>query len=170
MFRYALIGCSFLTLAFAPVPFLKPLTDPDKAIQQFDHEIQTRDESSLVERKARLVLRMKELHETLSKRGQVDESERIRERLLLVESMDINKPLGTSATPGEILKQASVDGKYRQLLHVLYVPADRVSYGTMNDFGHWPGSSYLGHTELKPGHWVYAYPRWFIWRDGPPRD
>ncbi|MFO0842829.1 MAG: hypothetical protein U0797_10595 [Gemmataceae bacterium] len=169
MYRLALVLASPLLLAFAPVPVIKPMTDPDKAIQQFDQETRSRDEASVAERKSRLVARVKELHLTLAKRGWADQAEAVRERLVLLESIDVNKPLGEGAVPGELLRRASAGGKYRHLLHVLYVPADRGSYSEFNDFGLWPGTSYLSYGELKHGHWVYSYPRWYVWRDGPPR-
>jgi hypothetical protein len=169
MYRLTLVLASPLLLAFAPVPVIKPMTDADKAIQQFDQDARTRDETTVAERKSRLVTRVKDLHLTLVKRGRLDEAEGVRERLVLLESIDANKPLGDGASPRDLLRRASRDGKYRHLLHVLYVPADRVSYSEYNDFGHWPGTSYLGYSDLKHGHWVYAHPRWYIWRDGPPR-
>jgi hypothetical protein len=169
MYRLALLLATPTLLAFAPVPVVKPMTDPDKAIQQFDQDARTRDDAAVAERKARLLTRMKELHLSLARGGRADDAEGIRERLVLLESIDTGKPLGEGAAPRDLLKRASGDGKYRHLLHVLYVPADRVSYSEYNDFGHWPGNSYLSYGELKHGHWVYAHPRWYIWRDGPPR-
>lgn len=169
MYRLSLMLACPLLLAFAPVPVIKPMTDPDKAIRQFDQEIRNRDEATVAERKSRLVTRVKDLYLTLEKRGRAEEAEAVRERLVLLESIDAHKPLGDSMLPGELLRRASVGGKYRHLLHVLYVPTDRGSYSEFNDFGLWPGTSYLSYNDLKHGHWVYTYPRWYIWRDGLPR-
>jgi hypothetical protein len=168
-YRLSVLFASPLLLAFAPVPVLKPMTDPDKAIQQFEAESLARNDATVAERKKRLAARLEELHTALVKRRKAADAERVRERLLLLESMDGDRPLGEGAAPAEVLKKASVDGKYGHLLHVLYVPADRASYREYNDFGYWPGTSYLQHGTLKQGHWVYAHPRWFIWRDGPTR-
>jgi hypothetical protein len=169
MYRLALVIASPTLLAFAPVPVIKPVTDPDKAIQQFDQDAQTRDDDAVAERKARLLTRLKDLQLSLAQRGRDDEAEGVRERAVLLESVGANRPLGDGVSPTALLRRTSGDGKYRHLLHVLYVPADRVSYGEYADFGHWPGTNYLNYSDLKHGHWVYAHPRWYIWRDGPPR-
>lgn len=157
-----------LLVAFAPVPVLKPMNDPDRGIQQFASDVVQRPESSIPTRKRRLLNQLEELHVNLLKGGKPTEAEHVRERLLLAQSIDVDKPLGDLA-PTELLKRASLEGKYRHLQHVLYVPNDRTPYSYFNDFGQWPGTSYLGNTDLKPGHWVYFHPRWYIWRDGPPK-
>jgi hypothetical protein len=157
-----------LLLAFAPVPLIKPMIDPDKAIQQFDRDAGSKSDALIIAgRKRQLVGRLEELHTSLLKRGLISEAEPIRERLELVKSMEGDRPLGS--TPKDLLYKASVEGKYRHLLHVLYVPTDRLSYPHFHDFGHWPGSSYMTWTDLRHGHWVYVHPRWYIWRDGPPK-
>jgi hypothetical protein len=168
-YRLVVLIASPLLLAFAPVPIIKPVTDPDKAIQQFERESLARNDAAAAERKRRLAAALEELRAALAKRGKAADAERVRERLVLLESIDGDRPLGEGATPTEVLKKASVEGKYRHLLHVLHVPNDRGAYREFNDFGYWPGTSYLQHGTLKQGHWVYAHPRWFIWRDGPPR-
>jgi len=52
-------------------------------------------------------------------------------------------------------------------MRVLLVPADQANYNRYNDHGIWQGTSYAGFNDLTPGYWVYVYPRWYIWRDGP---
>lgn len=168
MSRLYLLLTSPLLLAFAPVPIIKPMTDPDQAIVQFDAELSTRTADSVPHRKRQLQLRLEEMHAALVKRGKPDDAEALRERLLLLRSLDADKPLGGLA-PKDLFKRASADGKYQYLLHVIYAPMDRTTYNDYNDFGHWVGSSYMGQSDLKAGHWVYTHPRWFIWRDGPPR-
>ncbi len=61
------------------------------------------------------------------------------------------------------LARASVNGKYRNLLRVISVPHDRASYGDFSDWGYYTGSEWQGHKNLPAGHWVYVYPRWYIW-------
>lgn len=63
------------------------------------------------------------------------------------------------------LSRASVHGKYRRLLRVISVPADRPSYTDFNDWGYYTGTEWSGHKNLPAGHWVYVYPRWYIWGD-----
>lgn len=171
MHRLVLLLVSPALLAFAPVPHFKPMTDPDRAIQQFESNAlanHTRNESTIADRKRRLVDRMKDLHQSLLARGKNREAEAVRERLLLVESMDAERPLGSTDKPVVLLEKAGVRGKYRHLLHVVYAPADRGIYSGFNDFGFWNGTSYLTQGDLKSGYWVYVHPRWFVWRDGPP--
>lgn len=169
MNRLAILLASPILLAFAPVPVVKPMTDPDKAIQSFDQEAQSLGEADVARLRLRLGARLRDLRGDLEKRGRVDEAVSIGDRLVLVGSIDTGRPLGVEASPAEVLKRASGEGKYRHLLHVLYVPNDRTTYSVYNDFGPWPGTSYLGYGELQRGHWVYSHPRWYIWRDGPSR-
>ncbi len=65
----------------------------------------------------------------------------------------------------ETLKQARCDGKYAMLLRQINVPDDAEAYTEFRDFGMYNGTSYAGHDDLPPGHWVYAEPYWYIWRD-----
>jgi hypothetical protein len=60
---------------------------------------------------------------------------------------------------------AHVNGKYRHLLRVLDLPEDVTSYKQFTDWGMWNGTSWRHYDNLPPGHWVYVYPRWYIWRD-----
>jgi hypothetical protein len=64
---------------------------------------------------------------------------------------------------GVVPAQASVNGKYSDLLKVINVPGDQASYGQFNDWGHWTGTSWAGHNNLPPGYWVYVAPNWYIW-------
>jgi len=60
---------------------------------------------------------------------------------------------------------ASVGGKYRTLLRILFCPQDLQSYQRFSDWGPWTGTEWHNHKNLPPGHWVYVYPHWYIWRD-----
>jgi hypothetical protein len=61
------------------------------------------------------------------------------------------------------IERASVDGKYQNLLHSIEVPEDMDEYGKFCDWGYWFANTYAGHTNLKPGFWVYVYPKWYVW-------
>jgi secreted protein with Ig-like and vWFA domain len=63
----------------------------------------------------------------------------------------------------EAYAQASVAGKYDQLLEKVSAPDDFRNYGSFHDYGRWEGTDYLGRTGLPQGYWVYVYPDWFIW-------
>jgi hypothetical protein len=63
----------------------------------------------------------------------------------------------------DLPREASVGGKYCDLLRTIAVPADRDGYGAFNDWGYWAGAEWAGYTDLPPGYWVYVYPNWYIW-------
>jgi hypothetical protein len=63
------------------------------------------------------------------------------------------------------LAQASVKGKYRNLLRVISVPQDKENYTEFREWGYYTGTEYYNHKNLPAGHWVYVYPRWYIWGD-----
>jgi hypothetical protein len=64
----------------------------------------------------------------------------------------------------EALRKAGA-GKYAMLLRQIRVPDDAAVYGEIHDYGPWDGREWRGHQDLPPGHWVYVYPHWYIWRD-----
>jgi hypothetical protein len=63
--------------------------------------------------------------------------------------------------------QASAHGKYRTLLRRIRCPEDRAAYHDFNDYGMYTGTAWHNYTNLPPGYWVYVYPDWYIWQDGP---
>ena len=165
-----LLVCPFL-VGFAPVPLIRPIDDPDQAITQFDRQVCAADwcpRDSLTRRRQLLIFQLEDLQERLSRRGKPEEADEVRERTVLVGSLDSSHRLGKDK-PLALIRQASVEGKYRHLLHVIHAPADHGVYTPQKDFGFWNGNTYASQENLKPGHWVYLYPRWFIWRDGPPK-
>lgn len=169
MLRPGLVLVCPLLVAFAPVPPVRPMTDPDQAIQQFDRNARTArsgGEKSFADRKERLIERLRELQTSLSQRGLNTDAGAVHDRVVLLQSVDGDRPLGP-AKAATLIQKASVDGKYRHLLHAIYVPADQVTYSSFQDFGFWNGAFYGGQSNLQAGHWVYVHPRWFIWRDGP---
>ncbi len=62
-------------------------------------------------------------------------------------------------------KKARADGKYEMLLRQIKVPGDAAKYGPFHDFGMRNVREYAGHKDLPAGHWVYAAPYWYVWRD-----
>jgi len=72
---------------------------------------------------------------------------------------------GAGADLEQRLKKATVDGKYRMLLAQIKVEKDREEYGDFRDLGARDRNSYGEHKDLPKGHWVYAAPYWYIWRD-----
>ena len=165
-----LLVCPFL-VGFAPVPTIRPIDDPDQAISQFDRQVCAADRGprdNLTRRRQQLIERLEDLQARLARHGKPDEAAAVRDRTILVGSLDSSNRLG-EAKPLTLIRQASIEGKYRHLLHVVHAPADHGVYTGQKDFGFWNGNTYASQENLKPGHWVYVYPRWFIWRDGPKK-
>jgi hypothetical protein len=160
-------ACVLFTTGFAPVPSKKTEVNPDKAIAQFEKDVKDKDSDAVAQRKKKLIEHLKKLEAHLIKAGKKDKAEAIRERLLLIDTLGADNRLG-KVTVAELLKKAG-NGKYKHLLRVLLLPGDQASYNQFTDFGYWSGTAYGGATDLPLGYWVYVYPRWFIWRDGPPR-
>ena len=65
--------------------------------------------------------------------------------------------------PVRPLRVARIDGKYRMLLRQFKV--DEPGGDQLVDKGFRKQKTYKGHRDLPAGHWVYARPYWFIWRD-----
>jgi hypothetical protein len=65
----------------------------------------------------------------------------------------------------EAWKKASVDGKYKNLLHVIERASDERGYGKFRDYGYWTGTAYGRQNNLSRGYWVYASPNWYIWKE-----
>lgn len=75
----------------------------------------------------------------------------------------LKKDTSPRDTDNIVFDQASVQGKYSNLLHVLRAPEDKTEYGIFCDWGYWYGDEYEHHANLTPGFWVYVYPNWYIW-------
>ena len=60
-------------------------------------------------------------------------------------------------------KRAAVEGRYSVLLRKIEVKEDAQHYGDFYEYGYWPGTAYMNHTDLPPGYWVYVAPNWYIW-------
>jgi hypothetical protein len=84
---------------------------------------------------------------------------------------DPRKMAAKPLTLEELLKKARAGDKYQMLLRQLKVPRDQETYSAFRDFGYRDRKEYAGFKDLPAGHWVYAAPYWYIWRDlrGPVR-
>ena len=169
MRRLVVLLASPLLVGFAPVPPIRPLDDPDQAITQFDRQVCAAGgcpRDSLTRRRQQLIGRLEDLRDRLARSGKPEEAAEVRDRAVFAASLDAGNRLGKD-NPLSLIRLASVDRKYRHLLHVIHAPADQNVYTGQKDFGFWNGHTYATQENLKPGHWVYLYPRWYIWRDGP---
>lgn len=63
----------------------------------------------------------------------------------------------------DLMNEASIKGKYINLLHVIEVPEDKAFYEAFCDWGYSYCDAYAGNEDLKPGFWVYVHPYWFVW-------
>jgi hypothetical protein len=168
MKRLACLCVCVLLFGFAPVPAPRCEIDPDRAIQQLEKAIQGKDVDIAAARKKKLLAALQRCHSALLKQGRTGQAEMVHDRLLLVPTIQADHLLG-EIVPAHLIMKASVDGKYRHLTRVLLVPNDQSSCNRFSDFGFWNGTAYADVTDLKPGFWVYVYPRWFVWSNGPPR-
>ncbi len=148
---------------YAEDPDPEPDPDPIKAIERFDKEAAKKAEELERHRKA-LIAGLKKRSEAAAKVGKKAEADATHNAMALVESMGLGSGLG-KLKAADVLKEASIKGKYRRLHHVLYCPQDARTYGALNDFGFCDLNSYYAHTGLKGGHWVYHAERWFIWAE-----
>jgi hypothetical protein len=84
---------------------------------------------------------------------------------VLVSNVRMGAAPATPAKPEELFKKAQVNGKYRMLLRQIKVEKDVDTYQDFKDLGFKDRREYAGHNNLPAGHWVYAAPYWYIWRD-----
>jgi hypothetical protein len=174
MRRLLLLACcaAFVPLgfAFAEDDDPEPAPSPDGAIKKLDDAISGKkaNAEAVEKERKRLVERLKKEHAGLVKRGQDKKALAMKERLLLAESLKPGQGLETKLTVPKLLEKASSNGRYRDLLHVLYVPADKASYNDFTDYGYSGTGSWGGYNNLTFGHWVYVYPRWYIWKELKP--
>jgi len=83
--------------------------------------------------------------------------------------------LANQVAPNEAPQKATVDGKYADLVRVIYAPADANTYGAFKDYGASSFTSYAGQENLPAGaYWVYVAPNWYLWSrlatDAPKTD
>jgi hypothetical protein len=145
------------------------MSDPDRAVGHFvSHATATPspDEKTLATSRQRILDRLRELQGSLLARGASDDADTVGNFVVLLESIDATRPLGTKK-PANLLRKASLEGKYSRLQHAIYAPNDGTIYQPYQDFGYWNGGFYAGVSNLQPGYWVYVHPRWYVWKDGP---
>lgn len=141
---------------------------PDDAIARLDKLSAKADKEKVEKACKALVERLEKQHASLVKAGKADKARELKDRILLAGSIGAEQGLETKLKVAELLKEASAKGKYRELLHVLHMPADKASYTEFSDFGIWGGTSYGGYNDLKSGYWVYHHPRWYVWKEPKP--
>lgn len=161
MFRLAVVTVVALSIGFAPVPKVKVSTNPDQDIKR----LVGLSSDTFPFRKKRALEGMKALKEVLLKKKQMKEVEIVNQRILLLESMNTDRPLNPDLMDFDVLfSTASLSGKYTDLQHVIYAKFDSTHYGQFHDFGAYPPITYLG-TEVKERcHWVFLHDRWFLWK------
>jgi hypothetical protein len=163
--------CAVLvSFARAEEPDPEPPTT-DSVIRKLDDAV--RNEAKIgrdkVEARRKAILaQLEKRHAALLKRGQADRARTLKDRMLLAESIRSGQGLDSKLPVKRLLDRASGKGRYRELLHVLYVPGDKRNYTEYTDFGVWSGNAYAGYNALKSGYWVYVYPRWYIWKEIKP--
>ena len=69
---------------------------------------------------------------------------------------------GAVSDQTDLAVQASLGGKYANLISRLHCPEDEQTYGALHEYGHWGGGRWCG-AEAPAGYWVYAAPYWHIW-------
>jgi septal ring factor EnvC (AmiA/AmiB activator) len=141
-------------------------TNPDGDIKKLDDAISGKKANAETVEKQRkqLVERLKKEHAALVKRRQDKKALAMKERLL-AESLKPGQGLDTKLTVPKLLEKASSNGRYKDLLHVLYLPGDKASYKDFTDYGFSATDGWGGYQNLTHGHWVYVYPRWYIWKE-----
>jgi hypothetical protein len=64
----------------------------------------------------------------------------------------------------DIPEEASVNGKYTNVIQILNCPSDQGQYGEFKDYGYWGGGDWCGD-QGKAGYWVWVAPNWYVWAD-----
>jgi hypothetical protein len=165
-------------LCLLVVPFLlaeepdpEPDPTPDHGIRKLDESIRNADRignDKVRAQRKKLLGQLERLHADLVRRGKKEQARDMKDRLLLAESLDIDRGLDTKLTVKKLIEKGSSNGRYRELLHVLHVPQDKANYNDFTDYGYSATGSWGGYNNLQFGHWVYVHPRWFIWKELKP--
>src|SRR5262245_32760647 len=166
-----LAGCSAMLFPLFALaeddPDPEPAPNPDVAIKRLDDAVQNTAKigrDKVEKQRKDLVARLKKQHAGLVKAGKEKQARELNDRVALAESLLPDQSLDTKLTVPKLLDKASASGRYRELLHVLYVPGDKAGYNDFSDFGHYTGTSYAGYNNLSVGYWVYVHPRWYVWK------
>lgn len=83
----------------------------------------------------------------------------------------------SAAGGGTVPTSVTPRARYKTLLRKIDVPRDQQTYGDFYDYGYYTGTSYMEHTDLPVGYWVYVAPHWLIYKEDlnspaiqPPRS
>jgi len=168
-----LAGCSALLIPLFAVADDDPEPEPtgDAGIKRLDDAVKKADKlgrDKVEKQRKALVAGMKRQHAALVKAGKDKQARELNDRILLAETLLPDQGLETKLTIPKLLDKAAGNGRYRELLHVLYLPQDKATYQDYTDYGHYTGTSYYNHNNLSVGYWVYVYPRWYIWKELKP--
>jgi hypothetical protein len=170
MSRLLLVAAALALAAFAPAPFASRENDPDRAIARHEKDLQDgagQSPAALEACKKKLAELLAKRQAELRRRGRTADADALRDRAVLLASVNRDRPLGKTSTAA-LLRKATAQGKYRRLLRVLYMPGDQAGFGQFKDYGSWAGNSYNGENNLPTGYWVYSWPRWYIWGEVTP--
>jgi hypothetical protein len=163
-----LVGALTALAPGAPVPSRDAFpSDPQKAIEKVDKQnagLKDKSGKVILEKRKKLAAHLKNKQAAMIKQGKAKEAEALGDLVTLVESSEATDLLGPAA---KMLAKGRVSGKYKKLLRMLHLPNDKKQYTDFTDFGHYKGTTHAGFTMLPPGYWVYVYPYWFIWGEGP---
>lgn len=73
----------------------------------------------------------------------------------------------TSTNTGKLPAQATVNGKYRDLIKSFECPEkkaeEKAEYGSFADTGFYEATSYCGQS-FPDAFWVYVAPKWYLWK------
>jgi hypothetical protein len=163
-----------VALLFVPLVFAEE-TDPEPpsvtgVIQSLERDSSNDriDQNQFEKRRKQAVIRLEKLHADLVKRGKKDEARAVKDYILLAGSISKGAGLETKLTVPKLMEKASANGRYRELLHVLYMPTERANYTDFSDYGMSATPNYGPYNGLATGYWVYVHPRWYIWKELKP--
>lgn len=81
---------------------------------------------------------------------------------------DAHQNVSVTSVPGpadkgsDVPAEATVNGKYSELVQIMYCLNDQGAYGKFRDYGWWGGGPWCGQTG-KAGYWVWVAPNWYVW-------
>jgi len=148
----------------------EPAPMPDAAIKRLDDAVNNEKigREKVEAQRKQLVSRLEKMHASLVKRGKEKEAREMKSRLLLAETLLSGQGLDTKLTIPKLLDKASGNNRYRDLMHVIYLPSDKQGYTEYSDYGYSATPNYGGQNNLNSGYWVYVYPRWYVWKELKP--
>jgi len=64
-----------------------------------------------------------------------------------------------------LLKKASANGKYRNLISTYQAPNDAKEFGSNKIHGYWKGGVFTNGLNIPEGFLVYVEPAWYLWKE-----